>query len=92
MELIKLLIIAACIEAIWQNLKMCWGDGRFSLDKIGTLALGVFIAVYAGLDIFAMLGIPLGINVAGAVLTGILVSRGAAVVHDLIDSISAYKA
>jgi len=90
MELIYLVIIAALIEAVWQNLKMIWKTGEVNFNKVGTLVLGIFVAVSAGMDIFAMIGIPLAVVYAGEVLTGVLVSRGANVVHELIDRIQDY--
>ena len=91
MELITLVIVAAIVESTWENLKPIWKTGEIDLNKVGTLVLGVLVAVYAGVDIFEIIGLPLALPIAGAVLTGILVSRGANVVHDLIGIIAEYK-
>ena len=91
MELITLVIVAAIVEAVWQNLKPIWKTGELDINKLGTLFLGIFVAVYAGVDIFEIIGLPLALPFAGAVLTGVLVSRGSNVVHDLIGIIAEYE-
>lgn len=87
MNIAQLTIVALLVEAIWENLKMIWQNGKFSIDKIGALILGITICVFAKIDIFSMLNIPLNIAYLGSIFTGIICSRGANFVHDLYNKI-----
>ena len=87
MEYAQLIIIAILIEAIWENIKMIWQNGKFSIDKLGSLILSVVICILTKADIFPIVGISIAIPIIGSVLTGIIVSRGANFLHDLFNKI-----
>lgn len=93
----RLLILAAIGEAVWQTLKLVWEPnanrklGKFHPDKIGALAVGILIAFGSGLDLPAMVGIPMSIPYLGIILTGVLISRGAGFVHDLLTYLNSLK-
>jgi hypothetical protein len=91
MKIIQVLLLAAVCEAIWETLKMTWQTGKISVDRIGALVVGIGISVAAGIDFFVLLDIPLSIPVLGSVLTGILTSRGANFIHDLLTTIDSFK-
>ena len=88
MNMLSLLVIALLGEAIWETAKMVWQNGKLSADRIGALIVGVALTVGSGLDIFTLVGISLKIPYLGMILTGILISRGANFIHDLLASIS----
>lgn len=83
MEFAQLVLAAILVEAIWENCKMIWKDGKFNVNMIGSLVLGIIVCSFAGLDLFKIVGIGLNIPVLGCILTGIIVSRGANFVNDL---------
>lgn len=87
MELLALVTMALICEAVWESIKMVWQEGKLSIDRIGALVIGVLIAVGAGLDLPAIVKIPVAIPYVGMVLTGILISRGANFIHDLVKKI-----
>ena len=91
MEYAQLAIVAILIEAIWENLKMIWQNGKFSIDKIGALVISVLICILAKIDIFPIVNLSVSIPVIGSIFTGIIVSRGANFVHDLFNKISGDK-
>lgn len=91
MEYAQLVIVAILIEAIWENLKMIWQNGKFSIDKIGSLVISILICILAKIDIFPIVNLSIIIPVIGSILTGIIVSRGANFVHDLFNKISGNK-
>lgn len=91
METLQLIIVAILVEAIWENIKMIWDNGKASIDRIGALVIGILVCVLTGIDIFPIVNIPISIPIVGSVLTGIIVSRGANFVHDLLEKINAYK-
>ena len=91
MEYAQLVILSILIEAIWENLKMIWQNGKFSIDKIGALVISVLICILAKIDIFPIVNLSVSIPVIGSIFTGIIVSRGANFVHDLFNKISGDK-
>ena len=88
MNNILMLVVAAMIgEAVWETLKMIWQEGKFSVDKLGALVIGLLITLAGNLDLPALVGIPFIVPYLGMILTGILISRGANFVHDLLAKI-----
>ena len=87
MSIVTIITIALLVEAIWENLKMVWKEGKININTIGALAVGILVSILAKIDIFAMQGIDLSISVIGWILTGILLSRGANFIHDLFNKI-----
>lgn len=87
MNIAQLTTVAVLVEAIWENLKMVWQNGKFSIDRIGALVLGIVVCLFAKIDIFSMLNIPLSIAYLGSIFTGIICSRGANFIHDLYNKI-----
>jgi hypothetical protein len=83
MEYAQLIIVAILIEAIWENLKMIWENGKISVNRCGSLLLSIIICLLANIDIFPIVGIAISIPFVGAGLTGIIVARGANFVNDL---------
>ena len=80
----KLLIIAASVEALWETLKMFWDGDKVDVNRIGSAILGILLCILANVDFFALVGVELSIPIVGVVLSGLLVSRGANFVHDLL--------
>lgn len=91
MEYAQLVIVAILIEAIWENIKMIWQNGKFSIDKIGSLVISILICILAKIDIFPIVNLSIMVPVIGSILTGIIVSRGSNFVHDLFNKISGDK-
>ena len=91
MEYAQLVIVAILIEAIWENIKMIWQNGKFSIDKIGSLVISILICILSNIDIFPIVNLSIMVPVIGSILTGIIVSRGANFVHDLFNKISGDK-
>lgn len=89
MDYMKLVIIAILIEAIWENLKMIWQEGKFNVNMIGVLLLSVLVCILSRIDIFPIVGISLIVPYIGSVLTGIIVARGANFVNDLFAKLNA---
>lgn len=90
MELVQIVVIALLVEAIWETLKMCWQDGKFSWDRVGALAVAVAICLVCKANLFIAVGVDIP-GVVGYVLTGVLASRGSNFLHDLIERINGGK-
>ncbi len=87
MDIGTIIAVAIVSEAVWETLKMVWEKGKVQVDRIGAIVVSLVIAFGAGIDLFEVVGAPLGIPFLGIVLTGILISRGANVVHDIFSRI-----
>ena len=92
----QLIVLAALIEALVQTLKPIWKPEKRTVEFFVTLGVGLAVSVFlnylAGLDIFSVLGVPLlKLPVVGVIATGVLLSRGAQFVHDLIQIITNFK-
>lgn len=84
--IIKITILALLAEAIWENLKMIWENGKFSINRLGALIVSVIVAISTKINLFEILDFEI-FPILGSVLTGILISRGANVLHDLLTKI-----
>jgi len=82
-DISKILAISTLIEAIISYIN-CIFCGDFPYQIILSIIFGILISVCYKLDIFAMIGVKSGIPYVGCVLSGILLSRGANYLYDLI--------
>lgn len=88
MNVLALVVLALIGEAIWETLKMTWQQGKISIDRVGALLLGVALALGTGLDLLTIVGVPMKVPLLGVLFTGILISRGANFIHDILASIN----
>lgn len=91
MDFMQLIIVAILVEAIWENIKMVYQEGKLSISMIGSLVISIIICVIANVDIFPVVGISMSIPFIGSILTGIVVSRGANFVNDLFSKLKEVK-
>lgn len=84
---LQIIVIALLAETIWENLKMVWQEGKVNVDRIGALIVSIVVSMATQLDVFAILNFGIAIPFIGSFLTGILISRGANVIHDLLNKI-----
>lgn len=83
-NLTQVVLLAVFAESIWETLKMLWEKDKLCVDRLGALVTGVVLAVGTGTDFFALLGLPVKIPYLGLVCTGIIASRGANFLHDIL--------
>ena len=83
MDFAQLVVVAILVEAIWENLKMVWQDGKFSINMLGSLLVSILLCTLVRIDIFPIVGLNIVIPLIGSIFTGIIVSRGANFVNDL---------
>lgn len=67
------------------------GTFAASYKPLVALVIGVGVGVLYGLDLFAGVGLQTQVPYVGAVLSGIILSRGANYVYDVIASLNAYR-
>jgi len=88
MDLSKFILVALIGEALWETSKLLWQQGKVNVDRIGIVLVGILLAIVTGLDLFEALGMPLWVPLLGKILTGLLLSRGANFMHDIIGSMN----
>ena len=52
MEYAQLVVVAVLVEAIWENLKMIWQEGKFNWNMVGSLVIGIGLCVLTGVCIY----------------------------------------
>lgn len=87
MDYVQLVIVAILVEAIWTNIKMIYDKNKISISMIGSLVISILLCILTQVDIFSVIGLPINIPIIGSLLTGIVVSRGANVLNDLLSKI-----
>lgn len=84
----SLLCAAIIVEGVITYVKTFFVDGKPQWQMLTAIALGVLVAIAYQLDVLALFGMVSSIPLLGCVLTGILLSRGANYVFDLVKLIS----
>lgn len=84
----QLIIIAVLVEALTEVFKSIFKDGRLDKSSILSILVGLILAFTINLDLFVAIGLVPTIPIIGVVATGLLISRGANTVHDVISRIN----
>ena len=87
MSLAQIVVLAVLLEGIWETAKMVWKDRKVNINQVGTLAIGIALALMAKADLPCAVGLELP-AIAGQIITGILISRGSNYLHDLVSRLS----
>lgn len=85
MNALGLFCAAIVIEGIVTYVKTFFVDGKLQWQMLVGIALGILVAVTYSIDVFNIVGMTTTIPYVGCVLTGILLSRGANYIFDLVD-------
>lgn len=86
-QFITLVLMAIIVEGLITYTKTFFVDGKPQWQMLVGLALGVVVALVYNVDVFALLGITAAVPFVGAILTGILISRGSNYIFDLIKAL-----
>jgi hypothetical protein len=80
---------AVLVEAVVTALKPVWDPDKrkVSLGALVSLIVGLGIAFAAGMDLCSAAGVPIQVPVVPQLITGILISRGANYVYDILSQI-----
>lgn len=90
-QFISLTLMAIIVEGLITYLKTFFVGGKPQWQMLVGIGLGVAVALTYNVDIFALLGIVSTVPYVGAVLTGILISRGSNYIFDLIETLQGVK-
>ena len=95
MEIALILILAITVEVLVEYGKSIGaavlGDWRQGVLKLAAVAAGVTLCLMAGADLYEVLGLGFTCPWLGQALTGVLISRGANYVSDLVGRMTHYK-
>lgn len=68
------------------------GPGKFYWIALGTsLVGGLIVSINYDVDLFKLAGMEGKVPVIGAILTGLIVSRGSNVVSDVVDRLNSWR-
>ena len=84
----QLIIIAILVEALTEVFKSIFKDGRLDKSSILSIVVGLILSFTINLDLFVAIGLVPTVPFIGVVATGLLISRGANTVHDVISRIN----
>lgn len=84
MEFAALFIIAITIEGLISLAKEIVVDKKVDWKKLAAIGIGIFLAIVANKDLYAMVGVTFTIPYVGLILTGIAISRGSNYLADLL--------
>lgn len=87
-NIMGLVCAAIIVEGIITYGKTFIKDGNFQWQMLLAIALGILVAVAYQLDVFLAFGMESAVPYLGCILTGILLSRGANYIFDLVKLIS----
>jgi len=83
MTIAVIFILAITVEALIEYGKLIF-QKEINWKQIAAIVVAVGLAVAAGTDLYAILGVSFNVPYIGIVLTGILFSRGANYLSDFI--------
>ena len=75
---------AIIVEGVITYIKTFFVKGAFQWQMLVSIFFGIFVAIVYHLDLLALCGLNSSIPFVGQILTGILLSRGANSISDLI--------
>ena len=85
--MLELIILGIIVESVWEFSKMIWQDGKFQMDKLGSLIVALILAFAVEIDFLDIVGISSKISYVGIVLSGFAIARGGNGVHELFERI-----
>lgn len=86
-QFITIILMAIIVEGLITYAKTFFVGSKPQWQMLVGITLGVVVALVYNIDIFALLGITAAIPYVGAILTGILISRGSNYIFDLIKAL-----
>jgi len=86
-QFLTLILMAIIVEGLITYTKTFLVGGKPQWQMLVGLALGIVVALVYNVDIFALLGITATVPFVGAILTGILISRGSNYIFDLVKAL-----
>lgn len=87
----SIMAVSVVVEGLVSYAKMLVVDRKIEWQIVVAVALGVIFAIAYGIDIFEMLGMNSIIPYFGNVMSGVLMSRGANYIFDMLKTIRTHS-
>lgn len=91
MEFFGLVFLAVVVEGLITYAKMAVVDKAVQWQVVASIVLGVLVAVVYDCDLFALFDLSASLPFVGNVLTGVLLSRGANYISDLVKTLTGLR-
>lgn len=85
-----LVLLAVVVEQVVTILKGAFPNIRDSYSQIAAMAIGIILCVSAQMGVLTELKVPVVYPFVDYVVTGLLISRGSNLIHDLLHGVSNY--
>ncbi len=86
-KFLTLIMMSIIVEGLITYAKTFFVGGKPQWQMLVGIVLSVTVALVYNVDIFALLGIMATVPYVGAILTGIIISRGSNYIFDLIKTL-----
>lgn len=83
-QFLTVIMMAIIVEGLITYAKTFFAGGKFQWQQLLGIGLGVLVTLVYNIDVFSLLGITTVVPFIGAILTGILISRGSNYIFDLL--------
>jgi hypothetical protein len=85
-------IVVEAIVNIIQNVQERNASWQYWAALAGGVVVGLVVSINYDIDIFKLVGLAGKVPVVGAVLTGLIISRGSNMVSDIVGRLNSWKA
>lgn len=85
-----LLLLAVVVEQVVTILKGAFPNIRNSYSQLAAMGIGIALCISSQMGVLGELKVPVAYPLVDYIITGLLISRGSNLVHDLFHGISSY--
>lgn len=86
-QFLTLIFMSIIVEGLITYAKTFFFGGKQQWQMLVGIAMGILVALVYNVDIFALFGITAQVPYVGAILTGVLISRGSNYIFDLMKAL-----
>ncbi len=85
-------IVVETIVNIIDNIKEDDTSWKYWAALVASIVFGLVVSLNYDIDVFKLVGLEGRLPFVGAVLTGLIISRGSNVVSDIVDRLNSWRA
>lgn len=84
-------IVVETVINIIKNLEEKNKSWKYWSARAGSIILGLVVAINYKIDVFTLVGLEGQVPIIGQILTGLIISRGSNVAHDVVDLLNSWR-
>lgn len=84
-------IVVETVVNIIKNLEEGNKSWKYWAGRASSIVLGLVVAINYKIDVFVLVGLEGQVPIIGQILTGLIISRGSNVVHDVVDLLNSWR-